>query len=110
MVRASPTKDAWLLWAAQSTAGNWYIVAVNTLRNIHSAKFAKEIGMTMPGHLHGADCSEEQPWIQQEVDLWQKAWRLDVELSSARRAIITDMVTCVRTQKQVCLTIAQTNT
>ena len=59
---------------------------LKTLRNIHSRAFADGIGMAswLP---QLPDPSES--WVIMEQDIWDVAWKLNVELASARLGWLT---------------------
>lgn len=74
-------EESCLRWAAGLASGSWLTTVLQTLHLLHSAKFASDLNMT--GWLPVKPQLDE-PWVQEEVQIWETAWKLLVEIAAAR--------------------------
>ncbi|CAE7566298.1 unnamed protein product, partial [Symbiodinium necroappetens] len=84
---------AQLEWAANRSSGSWFVTVHKTLNLIHSASFLQELPVSSWNGSRSVGADEA--WVQQESALLNEAWRLLVELASARTVPFHFCFTCL---------------
>ena len=68
-----------LRWSASNFSGHWLRVVTQTLRLLHNNEFSERLDIHSQGF-----SDQDDSWGQEQAALWNLAWALLVELSSAR--------------------------
>jgi hypothetical protein len=79
------TKNGYLEYTSARSAGSWYVTVVKTLLQMHShTTLVKELGLTP---WQPAVPTGDAEWLREEEDILKAAWKLCLELASARLAV-----------------------
>ena len=74
-------QEACLLWLARRSAGGWFRTPMRTLGLLHQHDYAAALGMSR----RISRCPDPlESWVQREEDVWSQAFKLNIELASAR--------------------------
>ena len=71
-----------LKWTAARCSGSWYKTVLRTLVMIHDAAALADMGLS--AWHSAAPASGEESWVQEETAFLETAWKVLVEISSAR--------------------------